>query len=147
MQQGIKVVTNFVQKDHVVLAQRPIVQKTRRSAPVIYFAGSCQSELKRTLRRGLGLAVETPLPSIVRTASSHLPGMVNAKFPFAVGLWFRKCGRRILRRRPARICRLHLANRARPPGRPSIENLRQTISLQFYATCDDRSNPGFTGCC
>jgi hypothetical protein len=82
MQQRIQMLAQDIEKCHLVLTP-PVPQTAGRQAPTCCFAGSCQSEIKRTLRQPLQLACEPARALFAGILRLHLPVMVNVSFHHA----------------------------------------------------------------
>lgn len=87
MQQRIQMLAQDLEKRHLVLTP-PGPPKAGRQAPTCCFVGSCQSELKRTLRQPLQLAREPACACFTGIWRLHLAVMVNASFHHAPAYGF-----------------------------------------------------------
>ena len=107
-----------------VPALRPVRRTDAPERPLIV-APTCQSEIKRTLRRRSRRRKTAPSAGVLRARSPHSIRMVNARFP-GRPVWFRNGGRA--------QCG---SSRRRPP---SIENLRRIESFGLLAIFGELSS-------
>ena len=99
-------------------ALRPVRPTTPRNACLI-LPSPCQSELKRTLRRGAPLPISVRSPAFAQASGAHSTGMVNGRFPRAANYGFEMVDARGHAHFAARIS--------------SIENLHRIKSVGFFA--------------
>lgn len=93
MQQRVEAIADDIQNCHVSRASAcsscRMVLLTRRNAPFIV-ASTCQSELKRTLRRANPRPKSAPARGFAELAAAHSVQMVNGGFPEPASYGFEK---------------------------------------------------------